>query len=646
MVENHCADCHGGRARVKGGVNLVAIEDVASLEADPELLQALIDVIDLGEMPPEDKEPLAEDVRSAILGGLNGLWERAIASDASFPAIPVRRMTRMQYNNAVQDLFDLNVAVFSLPERMLREHGNYFQPATGVLPEQVRVGSRPLGKSQLIEPRLAGVAAYPQDLRAEHGYDTQADHLSMSPLLMERFLDLGRAIVESHDFNPRTSGQWEALFGEAPEGASARDVLETRLRPFLTRAFRRPVDETTLSRYVDYAMTLTSAGSSVAEAMKETVIAVLASPRFLYLYDRAAEPGPSVDAFELASRLSFFLAGSLPDEPLHALASSGQLLEPETLRGEVERLLRDERLKRFCDSFPAQWLQLDRIVSAVPDPERHPDFYYLKYRVSMDMMMEPLLLFEAILVENRSILEFIDSPFTYRSNRLRAWYGEADPGRFQGPVTMDFVRMPTPSRREGGVITTAATMTMTSGPRETKPITRGAWVASVVFNDPPEPPPADVPPLPKDPEALANLTLRERLAAHREAAACAGCHEKIDPLGFALENFDEAGQWREAYENGRAIDTSGTLFRRHDFTDVVGFKDAILEEKERFVRAFASHLMAYALGRPVAPADAPSLDAIVAATVENEFRIHSLIHALVQSPSFRSRGPAEEPLSE
>ena len=198
--------------------------------------------------------------------------------------------------------------------------------------------------------------------------------------------------------------------------------------------------------------------------MKETVSAILASPRFLYLYDSESKKANKFKDYELATRLSFFLWGSIPDDVLIERAASGNLSNPDVLRAEVERMLLDGRLKRFCDSFPSQWLQLDRIISSVPDPKKYPDFYYAppNYRTTMDMMMEPLLLFETILVEDRPITDLIDSDYSYRSKRLSKWYDSKVEGRLGGPVTMAFERVSINDRKEGGVITSAAVMTMTS----------------------------------------------------------------------------------------------------------------------------------------------------------------------------------------
>jgi len=371
--------------------------------------------------------------------------------------------------------------------------------------------------------------------------------------------------------------------------------------------------------------------------MKAVASAAIASPKFLYLYNEAEQPAQQLDSFELASRLSFFLWGSIPDQTLLNLAADGTLSRPAVLSAQVDRMLDDPQLKRFCDSFPAQWLQLDRIISSVPDRERFPDFYFSKYRNSMHMMLEPLLLFETVLIEDRPILDLIDADFSYRSNRLELiYYQNSSAPKKNEVVAIPFVRRPVTDRRYGGVITNAAVMTMTSGPERTKPITRGAWLAAVIFNDPPEPPPADVPPLAEEPPPdEQNLTLRERLAAHRERADCAGCHEKIDPLGFALENFGPTGKWRDAYSNGRDVDMNGTLFRRSSFSNVVEFKDAILAEKDRFAKAFASHLLSFALARELTVADSPAIGQIAAESASRDYRMRAMIKAVVMSDPFR-----------
>ena len=639
FFQQNCIKCHGEGEKIKGKLDLRTYSDHAAWLKDADKIEDIISVIEEGEMPPEEEPEIDEKTRADILEGLKKTLAEAIKSSQPSSQTPIRRMNRFQYANAVKDLLKLKVEVYPLPERMMRDRSNYFKPETGKIPSKITVSSRPLGKSGLIEPRLSGVAPFPQDLRAEHGFDNRGDHLSLSPLLMESFLNLSRSIVLSDNFNRKNCGVWPSLFEEPKEKEKTNEIIDERLNHFLTRAFRRPVDLATLNRYSSHTADLIKSGSTFLDAMKETVSAILASPRFLYLYDSESKKANKFKDYELATRLSFFLWGSIPDDVLIERAASGNLSNPDVLRAEVERMLLDGRLKRFCDSFPSQWLQLDRIISSVPDPKKYPDFYYAppNYRTTMDMMMEPLLLFETILVEDRPITDLIDSDYSYRSKRLSKWYDSKVEGRLGGPVTMAFERVSINDRKEGGVITSAAVMTMTSGPEETKPITRGAWISGVIFNDPPEPPPADVPTLENDDSELAKqMTLRERFASHRENPDCAGCHKKLDPLGFALENFDAVGRWRDQYHNGREVDSSGILFRKHKFNDVVEFKDAIMSEKDRFTKALVSHLLSFSLGRKLSAFDSPAVDLVAKKVKESDYSLRVMIHEIVQSDPFLS----------
>ena len=627
-----CFKCHGEGPKVKGKVNLLELKSSADLAKNPELLEKLIEALASAEMPPEKEPPLAAETRKRLVAELKEILRQAVDSRKSAARTPIRRMNRFQYNNAVKDLFQLKVEVFPLPEKMMRDHG-YFKPETGKMEPKVRVGSRPLGKSQLIEPRLAGVAPFPQDLRAEHGFDNRGDHLSLSPLLMESFLKLSRSIVNSPDFNTKRCAIWKSFFVEPKK--APRAAVKARLRGFLERAFRRPVDEATLKRYTAYAHTQLDEGEPFTAAMKAVASGVICSPRFLYLRERGDKGG---DDYDLASRLSFFLWGSIPDKPLLDLAGAGKLHQSEVLGREVNRMLKDRRLKRFCDSFPSQWLQLDRIISVIPERADNQEFFFGPYRASMHMMLEPLLLFETVLIEDLPITQLLHSDFSYRSDLLENWYKG---GKAGGPPTaIPFKRVPVTDRRQGGVITNAAVMTMTSSSTRTKPITRGAWLATVIFNDPPEPPPADVPELPEEPAKKdEHLTIRERLAAHRERPDCAGCHVKIDPLGFALENYGPTGLWRDKYSNGRDVDPGGTLFRKYEFKNIIEFKESLLAEKDRFTRAFAGHLLSFALGRGLVAADAPALDRIAAAIIAKGYRMKALVREIALSEPFLQNSP-------
>jgi hypothetical protein len=639
LLSQHCLDCHGQAADIAGEVPL----DLRSREAfvaRPELLSRMVEAVRDAEMPPAEHSRWTAGDRQRFLAGLEA-WLADSLLHAAYPRTPIRRMTRLQYSNTVEDLLELKVELFALPERTLREYNDYFQPASGSMPPRVTVGNRALGKSQLIQKRLAGVAPFPQDLPAEYGFDNQGSNLTLSPLLMESLLTLSQSIVHSPDFGPKTCGLWEGFFLANETRGPDDDELRRRLQGFLDRAFRRDTEQAVVERYLQFVRARLAAGVDFTETMKEVVAAVLVSPKFLYLYEEATEGDQPqlIDDFELASRVSFFLWGSMPDDRLLALANAGRLHEPTVLSAELERMMNDRRMKRFCDAFPLQWLQLESLIASTPDPEVYKDFYFLGdvYRGSSHMMLEPLLVFETVFVENRSILDFIHSEYSYRSDLLDKFYRfEATKGG--KPTQYEFDRIPITSPREGGVITTAAVLTMTSNARRTQPITRGAWLVSAIFNDPPPPPPADVPPLEEG--SLVDersLTLREKLSLHQTRADCASCHAKIDPFGFALENFDAIGRWRDRYEDGQAIDAGGQLFHRLPFASIEEFKEGLMAEKDRFTRALAAHLLQYALGRKIELRDQAALDGITQATVGDGYRLRALIKHVAMSEPFQTK---------
>ena len=653
ILSEHCYECHGNEA-IKGEVNLVEWLAEPGFLGEPELIEEILSVLRDREMPPEKAAPLSDTNRGALIQSFEVAMQES-RSMTAFEPTPIRRLNRFQYNNAVKDLLDLERDLFSMPERMMRRRSGYFDPRSGTMPEEVKVQNRPLGKDHDGE-RPEGfkeVAAFPQDRRAEHGFDNRADHLTLSPLLMEQFLQLSQSIVESSDLNPDECGVWEAFF-TLPDGRAPIEVMHERLKPFMRLAFRRPVDQSILDRFVAFAAKEIDQGKSFAETMKTLVGATIASPDFLYLYhvENQADDAPAVskrqriDDFELASRLSFFFWISIPDDELLLLAEMGRLKDPDVLVSQIDRMLVDLRSSRFCDVFPGQWLQLDRLISSIPDPKVYPDFYFAGYRASMHMMMEPLLLFETIYVENRSVYELLNPSFTWRSEVLRSGREGTSPKRFE-LQTIVYHRVPLRDQRWGGVITNPAVMTMTSSPNRSLPITRGAWVNAVIFNDPPPPPPVDVPPLPEsDDERLSQLTIRERFAEHRKREDCSGCHRQIDPFGFALENFGPIGEWRERYPNGREIDGSGKLFNQHDFTSLLEFKQSILQERRRFFRGFAAHLMSFALGRELGPADSPALDDIADRCMNGEDSLRSIMKRVAMSEPFQHKNTRYQILQE
>ena len=439
-------------------------------------------------------------------------------------------------------------------------------------------------------------------------------------------------------------GSWKLPTVEKPKVTQPiEEIAQQRIQKFLLKAFHSPPDEKTLELYSGYFGKQYKKSGNFTQSMKDIVSAALASPRFMLVHNETEETSPHQSSFNLAARLALFLWSSIPDDELLKLAGQGELDDADVLAAQVDRMLNHGRVKNFCDSFAPQWLKINNLVSAQPDFKTYREYYFggddkISYKRGMHMMLEPLLNFETVFIENRPILELVDADFTYRSHLLAEWY-EGRAATYSINVNLrdiPFTRTPLSNRRYGGVITTGAVMVMTSGPFRSLPITRGSWVSSVIFNDPPEPPPDDVPDLRADDKTLQSegLTVRQKLQQHSSEPQCAACHAKIDPLGFALENFDLLGRWRENYRTGLKVDASGTLFGRHEFEDVVGFKDAVLAEKDVFAKAFIGHLLSYALGRELTLADRVAAGEIAAASKTDGYRMRAVIKNVAVHPIF------------
>ncbi|MDP7052495.1 MAG: DUF1592 domain-containing protein, partial [Verrucomicrobiota bacterium] len=409
LFDKSCVKCHGGK-KLKGKINLKEIVNSRQFLTNPDLIKELIEVTDAGDMPPEDEPQLTEKEQAKLLASLKESLRLVIANTKPEPA-PISRLNRFQYNNVVRDLFQLNRDVFALPEKLMTRQTLYLNAPR--MPERVNVRSLALNPAA----GLSEVKAFPQDLRASHGFDNQANQLTLSPLLLDAFLRLSISIVESPDFNEKTVGIWSDFFKAPAEEADVPTKTRQRIGSFLNRAFRGPVEAATINRYNDYALDKLKQGLSYPDSMKKVVSAALSSPLFLY-----RSPSGS-NAHTLASDLSFFLWASAPDEELLQLAETGELTKPEVLGKTIDRMLADPKIERFLDTFPTQWMQLQNILAATPDPKKHR-FFALekKHPASLQMVCEPLLLFDAVFVEDRPIGELIKPNFSYQSDLLKDWY--------------------------------------------------------------------------------------------------------------------------------------------------------------------------------------------------------------------------------
>lgn len=434
------------------------------------------------------------------------------------------------------------------------------------------------------------------------------------------------------------------LLATSPEKAESEQRVEVISR-LLRRAFRRTPTTQEVDRFVGFAEAAMAEGLKWEAAMQRIVQVVLCSPKFLFRVEpddrpTSLEPRP-IDEFHLASRLSYFLWSSMPDNELLDLAEERQLRS--RLKQQVVRMLADDRASEFIRSFGRQWLQIGRIKQFSPDPKRFPTF---SEPLRAAMLKETELFLGAVMREDASILKLLDADYTFVNAALAKHYGIADTNgnrigtkreypQGQPIPRTGFVRVSLPGSDRGGLLTQASILTVTSNPTRTSPVKRGKWVLEQLLGTPPPPPPANVPELEADGRQLTG-TLREQMEQHRENPSCAACHATMDPLGFAFENYDAIGAWRDK-DGDDDIDASGELPGGHKFSGPADLKQILLNRKGDFAKCLAGKMLIYALGRGLEYYDRPTLNRIVQQVAADEYRFSSLIAAIVQSEPFVNR---------
>ncbi len=459
----------------------------------------------------------------------------------------------------------------------------------------------------------------------------------------------------------------------AASGQLDDSTMRTHLHRFMTRAYRGPVAAEDVDRVMNVIAVRKQSGRSPLEAYSDGLKTVLCSPKFLYLDPQVGESPDSdvpdsdvpdsdvpdsdvpdsdvpddgtrasdsqhagetatatadspgrLSRVALASRLSYFLWASMPDDELLQLAASGQLDQPEVLAAEVDRMLRDPKSDALVDGFLASWLTLRDLGSMPPDRDDFSGYYH--YDLDTAMRRETHLFTRYLIDENLDVGNFLDSDFTFVNKPLGKMYGiEVEGSGFQRVAISD--------PRRGGLLGQASVLTVTANGIDTSPVVRGVWLLENILGTPPSPPPPDVEPL--DPDTRGAKTIRDQLAKHRNTASCNDCHRKIDPIGFALENFDAIGRWRDKYDRDAAIDASGQLPGGKSFDDIVGFKEVLLEQRGQFTKALTEKMLAYAIGRHLQPSDRPAVDHILAGLDEQGRGMRDLIKLTVQSETFRA----------
>jgi len=406
---------------------------------------------------------------------------------------------------------------------------------------------------------------------------------------------------------------------QADEPAYAREVIAA----FMRRAWRRPISDDELEQKMRLFATMRPTCANFEEAVVEVLATVLASPHFLYVVQDAGDER-QLAAHELATRLSMFLWCSVPDAELRQLADDGRLLEPEVLRGQVHRMLSDDRAARLSEHFVEQWLDMQLLeFRSVP---RHLEL------LKQAMQREPVAMFEEMLRTDASVLDFLHADYTMANERLAAHYGLPD---VQGN---EFRRVALPENsHRGGLLTQAGLLAMNSSGEDSHPLKRGVWLLESLLNDPPPPPPPAVPEIDlADPE-IAKMTLKERIEDHRNHAACMSCHIKIDPWGIAFENYDALGRWRTEIE-GQPVDATSMLFNKQELRGMDGLKRFLLENRQdQFVRAMVHKLSTYALGRPLVLADRAAVDEITSEVRQEGDGLATMIESIVMSDLFRTK---------
>ncbi len=411
---------------------------------------------------------------------------------------------------------------------------------------------------------------------------------------------------------------------------------ERILREFARRAFRRNVSDEDIKPFLARVKSKLDQKSTFEQAMRVGLKGILVSPDFLFL----REKGPKLDDFALASRLSYFLWSSMPDETLFKLAAAKKLHEADVLRQQVERLLSDPKARAFNTNFTGQWLSLRAIDATLPDRTLYPEYDDI---LKTSMLKETSLFFDEVLKNDLPLTHFVSSDFSFLNARLAKHYGI--PG-IEG-MDMRKVTLPADSHR-GGLLTMGSVLKVTANGTTTSPIIRGSWVLERILGTPPPKPPADVEAI--EPDIRGATTIREQLAKHRNVESCATCHRKIDPPGFALESFDVIGGWRDHYraltnggekdasgrrvKRGPAVDPSDALLDGRRFRDIDDYKKLILEDKDQLARNLAEKLMTYATGAQPTKLDQPHLDEIVTDIRSKGYGFRSLVHAVVASSLF------------
>ncbi len=584
FLKSYCVSCHQG-AKPSAGFNAAKLNTIQTLMEDPRKWSRMLTRVRDNEMPPKGAPAPPLDKREAFVSYVEETMKSAACADGISPRPALlRRLNRTEYSATMRDLLNIHIN--------------------------------------------AG-RGLPADGAGGEGFDNAAETLFLSPMHAEKYLEAAREALGYGAKDPKSRSRF--LVAEPNDKTTPEQAARKVLEAFLPRAFRRPARPEELERYFTLFANAYKKNQSYETSILHALQGVLISPHFLF---RVEEPNPGagprlLDGFALASRLSYFLWGTMPDDDLTKLAAAGKLNDDKILGEQTIRLLKDPRTRDFAEQFVEQWLNTRELGRDIkPDPKLFPAYYDAE--IQSGIRYEPILFFQELLTANLSLLNLIDSKFTVMSNKLAKHYGiKPEKPLRQQPVVVDLP----PGSHRGGVLGMAAVLAVSSYPNRTSPVLRGKWILDALLGTPAPPPPAGVPPL-EDKVGTAPQTLRERLERHRQNPACGVCHNRIDPLGFGLENYNVLGLWRTE-DDGKAIDSKGVLPDGATFDGPDEMKKILMEKKDLLVRNLTVKLLGYALGRGLTLEDHCSVDRIVDAVKKENYSAHTLILEIVRSVPFR-----------
>jgi mono/diheme cytochrome c family protein len=605
FLNTHCTQCHG-KSKPKAGLNLAALEDETKALASRRVWTKVKENVEGSLMPPEGRPQPSRGEMEAVSKWIDSALNQADCGRSVDPGrVTIRRLNRTEYNNTLRDLAGVD-----------------FRPAED----------------------------FPSD-DVGYGFDNIGDVLTIPPILLEKYLAAAeqiaaRAIVADAIRGANTASLPEShrriVFRTPNKPEEYQECAQAVVERFASRAYRRPVRGGELAKLLRFVDLARENGDRFERGVQLAVEAALVSPQFLFRVElnrgrKKAKPkdgkpsaeglGVPLTDYEVASRLSYFLWSSMPDDELFQLAAEGKLQIEENLTRQVERMLRDTKASALVENFAGQWLQLRNLKTASPDKTLFPTF---DEALRQAMRQESEQFFAAVVRDDKSILDFIDCDYTYLNERLATHYG------IPGVSGDTFRRVRLDGRRRGGLITQASVLTVTSNPTRTSPVKRGRWVLEQILGTPPPPPPPNVPQLADDKKAILSGTLRQRMEQHRSNTSCANCHSRLDPPGFGLENFDAIGAWREK-EGAFRIDASGKLPGGESFQGPGELKAILKGRPREFTRCLTEKLLTYALGRGLEDFDACTVDKITSAVAAGHYRFHRLVIEIVKSDPFLKR---------